>query len=69
MFLKTLVLIGLLSFATFAQSNKTQIRSKTEPIRIGEIAPDFALKDQNGKAVKLSKIKKNVMLVFYRGYW
>jgi len=67
--LKIFLLIGLLSLAAVAQTNKTPMRSKTEPIRIGEIAPDFTLNDQNGKAVKLSKIKKNVMLVFYRGYW
>ena len=36
-------------------------------IAVGSPAPDFALKDQNQKEVKLSdyKGKKNVVLVFY----
>lgn len=63
--IKILLLICLLGFGVNVYSQ----RSKTEPLKLGEIAPDFALKDQNGKEVKLSKIKQNVMLVFYRGYW
>jgi len=37
------------------------------PIRIGEKAPDFTLKDQAGTAVSLSSFrgKRNVVLVFY----
>jgi cytochrome oxidase Cu insertion factor (SCO1/SenC/PrrC family) len=63
--LKIFLLMCLLSFCLNAYSQK----SKTEPIKVGETAPDFVLKDQDGKEVKLSKIKKNVMLVFYRGFW
>lgn len=63
--LKIFLLICLVSFGVNVYSQ----RSKTEPIKVGETAPDFALKDQNGNEVKLSKIKQNVMLVFYRGYW
>ena len=63
--IKILLLICLLGFGVNVYSQ----RNKTEPLKLGEIAPDFALKDQNGKEVKLSKIKQNVMLVFYRGYW
>jgi cytochrome oxidase Cu insertion factor (SCO1/SenC/PrrC family) len=53
------------------KSVKTQKvkRSNTEPLKIGEIAPDFKLSDQNGKQTTLSKAKKPVVLVFYRGYW
>ena len=62
------LIIGVLllfSFGVQAQSAK----SKTEPIAVGAIAPDFALVDQNNKKVTLSKLKKPVVLVFYRGYW
>ncbi len=40
-------------------------------IAVGQAAPDFALKDQNQKEVKLSEFagKKNVVLVFYPLDW
>jgi cytochrome oxidase Cu insertion factor (SCO1/SenC/PrrC family) len=65
--LKILLLICLLSFGLNVFAQKT--RSRTEPIKVGETAPDFTLKDQDGREVKLSKVNENVMLVFYRGYW
>jgi mycoredoxin-dependent peroxiredoxin len=36
-------------------------------VEIGEVAPDFELKDQHGTPVRLSELrgKKNVVLVFY----
>ncbi len=68
--LKIFLLICLLSFGVFAQTDKRQTTpGKTEPLKVGTIAPDFTLKDQNGKELKLSKVRKNTMLVFYRGYW
>ncbi len=53
------------------KSIKTQVvkKSSTEPLKIGEIAPDFMLSDENGKQIALSAAKKPVVLVFYRGYW
>ncbi|MBA2735335.1 MAG: redoxin domain-containing protein [Pyrinomonadaceae bacterium] len=53
------------------KSVKTQNvkKSATEPLKIGEIAPDFKLSDENGRQIALSKAKKPVVLVFYRGYW
>ena len=44
-------------------------RSKTDPIKVGDIAPDFTLIDDGGKSIKMSKDKKKTLLVFYRGYW
>lgn len=36
----------------------------------GDLAPDFRLQDQDGKVHQLSQYRgKNVVLVFYRGYW
>ena len=65
--LKIFLLVCLLSFGIniYSQAAKTN----TEPLKVGDIAPDFTLKDQNGGEIKLSKLKKNVMLVFYRGFW
>jgi peroxiredoxin len=41
------------------------------PVRVGEVAPDFELRDQNGAVVRLSSAVEAgpVVLVFYRGYW
>ena len=39
-------------------------------VREGDKAPDFALKDGDGKTVRLSDFKgRDVLLDFYRGYW
>jgi cytochrome oxidase Cu insertion factor (SCO1/SenC/PrrC family) len=36
----------------------------------GKLAPDFTLKDQEGKSFRLSSLRgKRVLLIFYRGYW
>ena len=64
---KILLLICLLTFGLNAYAQT--VRSRTEPVKVGETAPDFTLKDQNGNEIKLSNVKQNVMLVFYRGYW
>lgn len=60
-----IALLAIFSFAAQAQNAK----SRTEPVAVGGVAPDFSLNDQNGKAVTLSKIGKTTVLVFYRGYW
>ncbi len=40
-------------------------------LKVGDTAPEFSGKDQNGNAISLSeKLKKGpVVLFFYRGYW
>jgi peroxiredoxin len=40
-------------------------------IAVGDLAPDFEAKDQNGNIVMLSELLKQgpVVLVFYRGQW
>jgi cytochrome oxidase Cu insertion factor (SCO1/SenC/PrrC family) len=40
-------------------------------IKVGQAAPDFTLEAVDGKPVALSDFrgKKNVVLVFYRGFW
>jgi cytochrome oxidase Cu insertion factor (SCO1/SenC/PrrC family) len=47
----------------------TASRDKSEPLKTGEIAPDFTLNDSAGRQVTLSKAGMPVILVFYRGYW
>ncbi len=43
---------------------------RTKPIAVGEAAPDFTLKDQNGKDFKLSENKgKRVLLSFHPLAW
>jgi peroxiredoxin Q/BCP len=40
----------------------------SEPLRVGDPAPDFTLPDQTGKIVSLSALRgRNVVLVFYPG--
>jgi cytochrome oxidase Cu insertion factor (SCO1/SenC/PrrC family) len=42
----------------------------TGPPKIGQQAPTFTLRDQNGKRVSLAGAAgTKVVLVFYRGYW
>jgi peroxiredoxin len=40
------------------------------PPRVGVVAPDFRLMDQNSHVVRLAAARGHkVVLVFYRGYW
>lgn len=63
-----IVLIGVLvtlSLAAVAQEKKPSLPTPT--VKVGDVAPDFKLTDQNGKEVSLSQFrgKKNVALAFY----
>ncbi len=53
------------------QQSPAQTKVHDTPVGVGDMAPDFALEDQNGNKVKLSEAqgKSPVVLVFYRGYW
>ena len=53
--------------ASFAASAADQPSTPDPKIKVGDTAPDFSLKDQTGKEVKLSDFrgKKNVVLAFY----
>jgi len=61
-----LLLFLLLAFATSAQVlPKPQITSAE-----GKPAPNFVLKDENGKTFGLTSLRgQRVLLLFYRGYW
>jgi cytochrome oxidase Cu insertion factor (SCO1/SenC/PrrC family) len=40
-------------------------------VKVGDMAPDFALENLDGKKISLSDFRnnKNVVLIFYRGHW
>lgn len=42
-----------------------------ERVKVGDLAPDFTLESRDGRRVTLSDYRgaKNVVLVFYRGWW
>ncbi len=70
------ILIGLLilvfanTSAPFSRALSTT-QERQSPVVTGTEAPDFTLKDQHGRQIKLSESrgKNPVVLVFYRGYW
>jgi len=54
----------------FALASALAAPRAMRPPSVGELAPDFRLADQDGKAVRLSAARGGkVVLVFYRGYW
>jgi len=59
----TALFVCLLSVSAFPQ------RAKTDPLKVGETAPDLSLTSDSGKLVSLSSIKGPVVIVFYRAYW
>ena len=62
----SLAVLLALSVVALAQQPQQPAAPKTH-LKVGDAAPDFALRDTNGKEVKLSdfKGKKNVVLAFY----
>lgn len=62
--LAIVIIMGLL-FWRAIQVPKPQIASAE-----GKRAPDFSLKDQDGRNFTLSSLRGTpVLLMFYRGYW
>ena len=66
-FALSLCALALLCFALPASAQQAQPAVAKTHLRVGDMAPDFKLKDNNGKTVKLSSYrgKKNVVLAFY----
>ncbi|CAN5382469.1 hypothetical protein BH20ACI2_BH20ACI2_09510 [soil metagenome] len=46
-----------------------KVRAITEPIAVGDMAPDFTLADVKGQKWTLSRMGHPTVLVFYRGWW
>lgn len=62
------ILLTLMLLGTAALSLAADQSAPPEPkVKVGDTAPDFTLRDQTGKDVKLSDFrgKKNVVLAFY----
>jgi|HubBroStandDraft_5_1064220.scaffolds.fasta_scaffold352747_2 peroxiredoxin len=61
--MKPLLLLPIAAVALFAQQPPAQHTN----LKVGDVAPDFTLKDNNNKDVKLSDFrgKKNVVLAFF----
>ena len=65
---KLLVLLVLAGFLLPASYAADKSESSPPPkVKVGDMAPDFTLQDQNGKKVSLHDFrgKKNVALAFY----
>ena len=72
--MKALIIVSLLFYVSLSFAQKDFGVSKdSNPTGInkGEIAPNFKAINQDGKQIDLYKIlqSKNVVLLFYRGYW
>lgn len=77
---RSLFLVSLVLILAAAQPVPAQLGPKDGPglthfdlarVKVGDLAPDFVLEDMDGKRISLSDFrgKKNVVLVFNRGYW
>jgi peroxiredoxin len=65
---KTITAISFLLCVFIATAQTTQY---PQGLKAGEKAPDFTLKEENGKNISLNELLKTgqVVLVFYRGQW
>ncbi len=63
--LMTLLLAALLAPAVYAADKPSEMPAPK--IKVGDMAPDFTLRDQDGNKVSLHEFrgKKNVVLAFY----
>ena len=61
---RTALLMGAMGLAMLALRRD---RQEGDPLKVGDLAPDFALPDQNGRTIRLSDFrgKKTVVLAFY----
>jgi len=61
------IVLALLLVVAFLPASYAADETPAPKIKVGEMAPDFTLQDQNGNKVSLHdfKGKKNVALAFY----
>ncbi len=66
-FLIALGLVLLLAQGLVSSYGQQPATDRTSTLKVGDMAPDFTLPDQNMKQVKLSDFrgKQNVVLAFY----
>lgn len=69
------MLVGMLGSAVFllaalAGGQVAPAPTDLNRVAVGTVAPDFELPSASGGNLRLSSLRgKNVVLVFYRGYW
>jgi cytochrome oxidase Cu insertion factor (SCO1/SenC/PrrC family) len=63
--------MGILTLlAALAPAQTVLTPSDLSRVAVGAKAPDFELPAANGRKVSLASLRgKNIILVFYRGYW
>ena len=62
--------LALLLFAAIGLAQRPLPPTDLNRVVPGTLAPDFELPSAEGGKLKLSSLRgKNVVLVFYRGYW
>jgi len=66
--LRTIVLVCLTASSAVTQT--TPYPKPQVPSAVAQLAPDFRLKNQDGKVFHLAALRGHwVLLFFYRGYW
>lgn len=68
---RIIILTLLLPILAFAQTKVDTISYDQVAVSVGDMAPNFSAEDESGTIRKLSELRgeKNLILIFYRGYW
>lgn len=68
---RLIILLLFLPILAFSQAKVDTVSFDQVAVSIGDMAPNFSAKDETGTTRTLSdlKDKKNLVLIFYRGYW
>ncbi len=64
----TLLFVYLLVFQTGSGTCQTSV-SETSSFRIGQMAPNFSVKDQLGNTISLSELRGKIVLLDFWGVW
>ena len=70
--IKRIIILTLaLPILAFAQTKVDTISYDQVAVSVGDMAPNFSAEDESGTIHKLSELRgeKNLILIFYRGYW
>ena len=70
--IKRIIILTLaLPILAFAQAKVDTISYDQVAVSVGDMAPNFSAEDESGMIRKLSELRgeKNLILIFYRGYW
>ena len=63
------ILSLLISFTTINNDKKPLLNQETTGLNIGNTAPELDFKDPNGKNIKLSSLRGNVVLIDFWASW